>query len=187
MLLIPTYMVAMYATGKYMNQIACLFFVLAASTDWLDGYIARKYNLVSNMGKVLDPVADKIMVAAAMIVLVDLDRLATWIVVLMFFRDFAVGALRDLAASQGTIIAAGIWGKLKTVLQMIAIGALIFYDSFVLWPLSAMGVATSGINISNTVIFPAYALGTWVMYAALAISLFSGAVYFKQYYKSIKI
>ena len=184
--LIPTYMAAMYAKGTYTNQLACLLFVIAASTDWLDGYLARKYKLVTNFGKILDPVADKIMVAAAMIVLVDIHRLAAWIVILMLFRDFAVGALRDLAASQGTIIAAGIWGKLKTVLQMVSLSLLIFYDNLIIWPLSRFGIyLTDGISVTGFISIPFYDIGMVLMYIALVASIFSGVIYFKQFYGKV--
>lgn len=183
-LLIPVYMCAMYWKHEYASQVACILFVVAAVTDMLDGKIARKYGLITNFGKVMDPVADKIMVTAAMVVLVDLHHLAAWIVILMLFRDFAVGALRDLAASQGTIIAAGIWGKLKTVLQMVALGMIIFYDKILIYP--RFGLSNGGVSVSSgTIYLPVYELGMVVMYVALVASVFSGVMYFKQYYKKL--
>ena len=185
--LVPTYIWAMYGQFAYANQLAWLFFAIAALTDLLDGYIARKYGQVTNLGKVLDPVADKIMVAAAMIALVSLQRLEGWIVILMLFRDFSVGALRDITAQQGTIIAAGIWGKLKTFLQVVALAFLIFYDSIVLWPLSFLGIyrGDSVALTSGYVILPVFEMGMVLMYIALAASILSGIIYFKQYYKMI--
>jgi CDP-diacylglycerol--glycerol-3-phosphate 3-phosphatidyltransferase len=164
--LVPTYMVLLYKNTVCGNILATCFFVLASFTDLLDGYIARKYKLVTNFGKVMDPAADKIMVTAAMVVLVDLDRLAAWIVVVMLFRDFAVGALRDVASSQGTIIAAGIWGKLKTTLQMVALSLIILQLEIPVLPVISL----------NT-----HLLGTVVMYVALVASIFSGIIYFRQY------
>ncbi len=186
-ILVPTYLWAMYAHIPYANQWACLLFIIAGLTDLLDGHIARKYGMVTNLGKVMDPVADKIMVAAAMIVLVDLHHLAAWIVILMLFRDFAVGALRDIAAQQGTIIAAGIWGKLKTALQMVSLCFLIFYDSVVVWPLSVWGVhMKGGLAVpSGYVTLPVFEIGMVLMYMALVASILSGVIYFKQYSKMI--
>ena len=160
-ILVPVYCVLMYASFPGATIWACALFTLAALTDMADGKIARKYNLITDFGKVMDPVADKIMVTAAMVVLVDLHRLAAWIVILMLFRDFAVGALRDVAASKGNIIAAGIWGKLKTALQMVSLAMIIFYV--------------------NIFFIPTYKLGMIIMYVALAASIWSGILYFKQY------
>ena len=185
-LLVPAYLWAMYAHFAYANQLACLLFIIAGLTDLLDGYIARKYGQVTNLGKVIDPVADKIMVAAAMIALVSLQHLAGWIVILMLFRDFAVGALRDVVAQQGTIIAAGFWGKLKTVLQMISLGFLIFCDSLVIWPFSTFGVTDRlAVPVDNMLVLPVFEIGMILMYIALAASIFSCVIYYKQYYKMI--
>ena len=183
-LLVPTYLWAMYANFAYSNQLACLFFIIAGSTDMLDGYIARKYGQVTNFGKIIDPVADKIMVTAAMIALVSLQHLPGWIVILMLFRDFSVGALRDIAAQQGTIIAAGFWGKLKTVLQMTSLGFIIFYDKFILWPLPYWGVRKLTLS-ADYISIPVFEIGMILMYIALAASIFSCVIYFKQYYKMI--
>lgn len=186
-LLVPGYMVFMYLKWSYANQIAWLFFVVAAFTDMLDGHIARKYGQITNIGKVIDPVADKIMVTAAMIVLVELGKLEAWIVVLMLFRDFAVGALRDLSASQGTIIAAGIWGKLKTVLQMVAIGFMVFYDTVVIYPLSSIGVIPyGGVLPEGALYIPCFTIGYVLIYIALIASVYSGIVYFMQYSKVLR-
>jgi CDP-diacylglycerol--glycerol-3-phosphate 3-phosphatidyltransferase/cardiolipin synthase len=176
----------MYTKFPYANQIACFFFVLASITDFLDGYIARKYKLVTDFGKVMDPIADKIMVAAAMIVLAEVGRLESWIVVVMLFRDFVVGGLRDLAAAKGTIIAAGIWGKLKTIFQMVALSLMIFYDDLVLWPFSYHGVhffdGTLSFNASLFAL-PIFYMSVVLIYIALALSIFSGVMYYRQYMK----
>ena len=99
-----------------------LIFVIASITDKLDGYLARKNNQVTNFGKFLDPIADKILVVAAMILFVEMGRLPAWIPIIVVFREFAVSGYRLIAVqNSGKVIAANVWGKLKTVTQMIAI------------------------------------------------------------------
>ena len=99
-----------------------LIFIIASITDKLDGYLARKNNQVTNFGKFLDPIADKILVVAAMILFVEMGRLPAWIPIIVIFREFAVSGYRLIAVqNSGKVIAANIWGKLKTVTQMIAI------------------------------------------------------------------
>lgn len=113
---------------SYNELIAFLLFAIAALTDQLDGYLARKMGLITNFGKLMDPLADKILVTAAIISLVQLGRLPAWMAILILSREFAVSGLRMLAASQGVVMAAGPWGKLKTILQMIAISLLILHN-----------------------------------------------------------
>lgn len=104
-----------------------LIFIIASITDKLDGYIARSRNQVTSFGKFLDPIADKILVLSAMIMLVELGRLPSWIPIIILFREFVVSGYRLVAASSGgEVIAASIWGKLKTVAQMIAVIAAYF-------------------------------------------------------------
>lgn len=105
--------------------IALAIFIIASVTDLLDGKIARKYNLVTNFGKFMDPLADKLLVSAALICLTYLDRLSPWIVVLIIAREFIISGFRLIAADNGVVIAASYWGKFKTVFQMVMIGFLI--------------------------------------------------------------
>ena len=105
-------------------------FIIASITDKLDGTIARKKNLVTDFGKFLDPIADKILVLAALIMLVDLNKIPAWIPIIVLFREFVVSGFRLIASTKGgKVIAASIWGKVKTVTQMIAI-ILAFLDKF---------------------------------------------------------
>ena len=106
--------------------LAGLVFTIAALTDTFDGYFARKHGMVTNLGKIIDPLADKILVIAALISLVQLQRLPAWIVVIILSREFFVTGLRMVAASEGMVISASRGGKVKTVTQVIAILLMIF-------------------------------------------------------------
>ncbi len=161
---IPIYLLVLYINKDWSNVAATIIFIFAGISDFLDGYIARKYNMVTDLGKILDPIADKILVAAALIALIDLDRLYWWIAVIMLARDFSMEALRNLAASKGVIIAAGIWGKLKTGFQMVAIGMLSFKNVWL------------GINW--------FLLGEILMYIALVLSIYSAFIYYRDYFKN---
>ncbi|MGN0160674.1 MAG: CDP-diacylglycerol--glycerol-3-phosphate 3-phosphatidyltransferase [Lachnospiraceae bacterium] len=107
------------------DYIACGLFIIASLTDLLDGKIARKYNLVTNFGKFMDPLADKLLVCAAMICLVDMGRLSSWIVIIIISREFIISGFRLIASDNGVVIAASYWGKFKTTFQMIMIILLI--------------------------------------------------------------
>lgn len=145
--------------------IAAVVFTIAAITDWLDGYLARKHNLVTNFGKFMDPLADKLLVTAALVLLVEMDLVAAWVVVVILSREFAVTGLRLVAADEGIVVAAGKSGKAKTWVQLFAIIFLLF-----------------GNPIFNYVGIP---FGEWAMWLALVLTIYSGAEYFAQNYKII--
>lgn len=107
------------------KYIALGIFIAASLTDTLDGYLARKNNQVTNFGKFMDPLADKLLVCAAMICLMDLDRLTSWIVIIIISREFIISGFRLIAADNGIVIAASWWGKAKTISQMIMIILLV--------------------------------------------------------------
>jgi CDP-diacylglycerol--glycerol-3-phosphate 3-phosphatidyltransferase len=141
------------------NQIIAVFiFIIAASTDSLDGYIARKRKLVTNLGKLLDPLADKLLVTAVLVSLVEMDKVDAWIAVVIISREYAVTGLRQIALLEGFVIAASKWGKIKTTLQITAIISLLINN----FPF-------------NFINFPFDVIVTWI---AAIITLFSGIDYF---------
>lgn len=138
--------------------IAALIFIIASTTDWLDGYIARKYQLITNMGKFLDPLADKLLVSAAFILIVELGLAPAWVVILIISREFAVTGLRLVAAGEGIVLAASKMGKLKTVSQILAIILLLLHN----FPFSYIGLPIDII----------------LLYIALILTVWSGVEYF---------
>ena len=143
------------------NLVATVIFVAAAVTDWLDGWIARKFNQTSAFGAFLDPVADKLMVAAALIVLVQLNRVDAVIALVIVGREITISALREWMAQIGhsKSVAVSVLGKFKTITQMVAIPMLLFHDSFL------------GLNMQI--------VGTALIYVAAALTLISMAYYLK--------
>lgn len=113
--------------GEANRYISLTLFVVASVTDWFDGYLARKNNLVTNFGKFMDPLADKLLVCSAMICMIDLKRLPAWFVIIIIAREFIISGFRLIAAENGIIIAANYWGKFKTASQMIMIILLILH------------------------------------------------------------
>lgn len=109
----------------YGNYIALGIFVVASFTDFFDGRIARKYNLITNFGKFMDPLADKLLVCTAMICLIETNKLYAWIVIIIIAREFIISGFRLIASDNGVVIAASYWGKWKTFIQMLMVGALL--------------------------------------------------------------
>ena len=127
MIMVPFLVVFMLTGwGGQANRWICLVLFAAASiTDWFDGYLARKNNLVTNFGKFMDPLADKLLVCSALICFIELEKLPAWIVIIIIAREFIISGFRLIAAENGVVIAANYWGKFKTVSQMIMIILLI--------------------------------------------------------------
>lgn len=142
----------------YSEIIATIIFIIAAATDGIDGYVARKRRLVTSLGKFLDPLADKLLVTASLISLVEMDRLAAWVAIIIISREFAVTGLRLVAAVEGTVIAASKLGKVKTVTQIIAI-ILLMLNNF---PFSYFNLPIDNIMV-------------WI---AVIITIISGVDYF---------
>ena len=144
------FLLAPYFEG-YGNYIAVAIFIVASLTDMLDGKIARKYNLVTNFGKFMDPLADKLLVCSAMICLISTGQLAAWIVIIIIAREFIISGFRLIASDNGIVIAASYWGKFKTTFQMLMVIVLI-------------------LNIANQFFT---VLGTILTYIALALTIIS--------------
>ena len=119
--------------GNYGNWVALVIFVVASITDLLDGKIARKYNLVTNFGKFMDPLADKLLVCAALICLMDRGLIPAWVVILIMSREFFISGFRLVASDNGVVIAASMWGKSKTVSQMIMTYLMLGNIDFILF------------------------------------------------------
>jgi CDP-diacylglycerol--glycerol-3-phosphate 3-phosphatidyltransferase len=131
---------AIPSISAYSDYIALVIFIVASLTDLLDGKIARKYNLVTNFGKFMDPLADKLLVCSALICLIELDRIPAWIVIIIISREFIISGFRLIAADNRVVIAASYWGKFKTTFQMIMvclmianIGVLSILTQIIMW------------------------------------------------------
>ncbi|MDP9377090.1 MAG: CDP-diacylglycerol--glycerol-3-phosphate 3-phosphatidyltransferase [Actinomycetota bacterium] len=154
MFLVPVLVVAMLSKWEHGDLLAAVIFSFASFTDALDGWIARRRDITSNFGKLVDPLADKLLVTAALISLVSLDRLAAWAALVIVAREFAVTGLRQLAMEQGgPVIPASIWGKLKTIMQVVMVLLLIAFSEPAWW-----------VDV--------------VVYATVAVTVLSGADYF---------
>ena len=136
---------------EYGNYIAVAIFIVASITDFLDGKIARKYNLVTNFGKFMDPLADKLLVCSALICLIQLELIPAWVVIIIIAREFIISGFRLVASDNGVVIAASYWGKFKTAFQMLTVIVLI-------------------LNIPNKVFT---ILGTVLIYVSLALTVIS--------------
>lgn len=159
------FFIVLYLMGW--DVLATVLFILASATDALDGYLARKNNLVSNFGKIMDPLADKILVTAALVLLVEAGQVAGWMLIVILAREFAVGGLRTVAAADGKVIAAGMTGKIKTVLQMVAVPLLLLHN----WPFSYINIPVDQILLWACVIMTVIS-GT--EYIIKNISVFKG-------------
>ena len=151
-ILIPFFVIFLLINPDSMTNrlIAEVIFVVASLTDMLDGKIARKYNLVTNFGKFMDPLADKLLVCSAMICFIQTGQLYSWIVIIVVAREFIISGFRLIAAENGIVIAANIWGKLKTVSQMIMIIILIANFDFPVWQI--LGQIFIWVSLALTVI-----------------------------------
>lgn len=153
------FFVVLYMMGY--NLVAFVIFIAASLTDMLDGKIARKYNLVTNFGKIMDPLADKILVYSAFCLMVDNGLVPGWMLIIILAREFAIAGMRTVAASEGMVIAAGMSGKIKTVLQMIAVPLLLLANVQTL--VSAMPFITM--------------LANGFLWASLIMTIYSGVEY----------
>src|SRR5699024_218644 len=142
----------------FVELIAAVIFLIAALTDWLDGYYARKYNLITNMGKFLDPLADKLLVSAAFILLVELQITPAWVIIIIISREFAITGFRLVACGEGIVLAASNMDKLKIVSQILAVALLLLHRC----PFSYVHIAARDV----------------VLYISLMLAFWSGFGYF---------
>jgi len=161
---IPVLFFLLLSPGKVMSLVIAILFIAAALTDLLDGYIARKYQIVTTMGKFLDPIADKLIVNTAMIMMIPISRIPAWIVAVIVIRDFAVDGIRNIASSNGIVIQASPLGKRKTLCQIFAVSALMIHYPFI------------GAD--------AHAVGMVILYIALILTVVSGTEYFVKFYRT---
>lgn len=145
-LLVPVLVVALLDQTPNGDLVAACVFALASMTDAVDGYIARSRNAITNFGKLMDPIADKLLILAALMALVSLDRLDAWVATVIIAREFAVTATRMVATQQGVVIAANWWGKTKTMVQVACVFFLIANDGSPAW-LDGLVYATVAITI----------------------------------------
>ena len=155
--LIPVIVVLLQFDTAVGHALALAAFILASLTDWLDGYLARRFKIVTNLGKFLDPVADKLLVLSTMVALCGLGRFPAWVCIVVLFRELAVDGLRLVAVQQGRVIAAGKLGKIKTTLQMLALTAVLLGEQ-----------AFGGFPLANI-----------LTYAAVLMTIWSGVDYFQ--------
>ncbi|MEN6360589.1 MAG: CDP-diacylglycerol--glycerol-3-phosphate 3-phosphatidyltransferase [Smithella sp.] len=160
---VPFLFFLLMSPGPFWSLVLAALFVLASITDFLDGFIARKYNLITTMGKFLDPLADKLIVNTAMILMIPIGRIDAWIVVMIIMRDLIVDGIRSIASSEGIYIQASVLGKQKTLAQIIAVTALMIHYPFF------------GLD--------AHFVGTVVLYVALLLTIYSGLDYFVKFYR----
>ena len=183
MILVPFFVAALLIqNGEVfaLRMIALVLFLIASLTDLLDGKIARKYNLVTNFGKFMDPLADKLLVCSALICLVQLGQLPAWIVIIIISREFIISGFRLVAADQGVVIAASMWGKSKTVSQMIAI-IVVLLNGWLL-ELSSMGVMKLGAGAENIIGI----INLSLLWISGVLTVISGVIYIKDNFSFIK-
>jgi CDP-diacylglycerol---glycerol-3-phosphate 3-phosphatidyltransferase len=164
--LVPLVVVFLISTDSIHALLAAILFAAAAVTDWLDGLIARRRGQVTTLGKLLDPVADKVLVAAALISLVQVGKVDAWIVVIIIGREFAVTGLRSVSAAQGLVIAASDLAKYKTFSQYLAVTLLILEKNV------PAGIEAEYVYLSRG-----------MLWAALILTVFSGIDYFVRFYR----
>lgn len=174
MIFVPIFLLCMSTNIiPYGTLIATIVFILASITDKLDGYIARSRNQVTNFGKFMDPLADKLLVTAALVTLTGINIIPAWISVIIIAREFAVSGLRSIAAAEGHVIAASNWGKIKTVFQMLALILLLIVANIAATPGVADIINSSSILINFFTYVPDI-----ILYIALIITIISGIDYF---------
>ena len=165
-LITPLVILLLYFPGKITCSLAVLLFIIASFTDWLDGFIARRYNSVTSLGKFLDPLADKLLICSVLIMFSALDWAPAWVVIVIVCRELVVTGLRAIAIDEGIVLAADKFGKAKTVLQILAIIPILLH-------------------------FPIFGVRLWifgeaVLYFSMILALYSGFNYCRYFYEHTK-
>ncbi len=170
LILVPPIVILLFFPGRFPSAIAGLIFLVASITDYFDGFIARRFKLESSFGRFLDPIADKVLVCAALVMLISLDRVSAWIVMLIITREIGVSALRAISKTWDTSLKPSPVGKLKTVFQFSAIVPLIIHYEY---------------NFFIPIDF--HLIGTVLLYVALVLTWWSGLDYFVKFYREYDI
>jgi CDP-diacylglycerol--glycerol-3-phosphate 3-phosphatidyltransferase len=173
-LLVPFVLLFIDNYNPFRTFLASLLYIGAAAGDALDGYLARSRNQVSTLGKFLDPLADKLIVTAVLVTMVDLGRVDAWVVVVLIARDLAVNGLRSIASAEGLVIAASDGGKIKTALQLVAIMMLLIHFSY--------PVLGAELVLGRSWPIDYHVAGTYMLYISMVVSLVSGAQYFWSFF-----
>lgn len=160
---VPFLFILLSSPGEFWSLILAVIFLIASFTDFIDGYVARKYQLVTILGKFLDPIADKLIINTAMILMIPINRIPAWIVAITIMRDLLVDWIRSIASCEGIFIQASPLGKQKTFVQIMAVTALIAHYS-------VFGV-------------DAHAVGLVILYVAFFLTIYSGMDYFIKFYR----
>jgi CDP-diacylglycerol---glycerol-3-phosphate 3-phosphatidyltransferase len=171
--LIPVFLWFTYYESRVDSFIAAAVYAFTSATDFVDGWLARRNNLVTVIGKFLDPLADKLIVMAALVMLVHLGRVAAWVVIVVMAREFIVTGLRTIAMSEGIVIAAGQEGKHKTAFQLAAITFLLLHYTY---PIDALFF---GFELDSN------RVGTWLLYISLVFSVWSAVSYFANFIRAV--
>ncbi|RLB25777.1 MAG: CDP-diacylglycerol--glycerol-3-phosphate 3-phosphatidyltransferase [Deltaproteobacteria bacterium] len=159
LVLIPVIIICLYFPGRLGSFLAALFFGLAAITDLLDGFYARRHKKITSLGKFLDPLADKLLISATMIMLITLNRIPVWVVILIIAREMAVTGLRGIAVVEGIVIEASSLGKYKTIFQLVSLICLSLHYEYL------------GVDL--------HAVGMTFLWVALILTMWSGWSYFR--------
>jgi CDP-diacylglycerol--glycerol-3-phosphate 3-phosphatidyltransferase len=173
MAMIPVILWFTYYESRRASFIAAMLFAVTGATDFLDGWVARRRGLVTVIGKFLDPLADKLVVMAALVMLVHLGRVAAWVVIVVMGREFIVSGLRTIAMSEGIVIAAGQEGKTKTIFQIAGISFLLLHYAY---PIDF------GFKVLE---YDANKVGTVLIYLSLVFSVWSAWAYFSDFVKAV--
>ena len=171
--MIPVFLWFTYFESRVDSFIACIVYAVTSATDFLDGWLARRKNLVTVIGKFLDPLADKLVVMAALVMLVHLGRVAAWVVIVIMAREFTVTGLRTIAMSEGIVIAAGQEGKQKTAFQLAGISFLLLHYTYPVdfWLFTFM--------------LDGNRVGTWLLYISMVFSVWSAWNYFVSFVRVV--